>query len=56
MKKNKLLLIGWDAADWNIIWPLIAQGKMPALKKIIENGVYGNRSYRLCIWCYFNKT
>ncbi len=44
MKKNKLLLIGWDAADWNIIWPLIAQGKMPALKKIIENGVYGNMS------------
>jgi len=44
MKKNKLLLIGWDAADWNIIWPLISQGKMPALKKIIENGVYGNMS------------
>lgn len=44
MKANKLLLIGWDAADWNIIWPLIAQGKMPALKKLIENGVYGNMS------------
>jgi predicted AlkP superfamily phosphohydrolase/phosphomutase/tetratricopeptide (TPR) repeat protein len=44
MKKNKLLLIGWDAADWNIIWPLIGQGKMPALKKLIENGVYGNMS------------
>lgn len=44
MKKNKLLLIGWDAADWNIIWPLIAKGKMPALKKLIENGVYGNMS------------
>ncbi|MDX1461678.1 MAG: alkaline phosphatase family protein [Marinirhabdus sp.] len=44
MKKNKLLLIGWDAADWDIIWPLIAQGKMPALKKLIENGVYGNMS------------
>ena len=44
MKKNKLLLIGWDAADWDIIWPLIAQGKMPALKKVIENGVYGNMS------------
>jgi len=44
MKRNKLLLIGWDAADWNIIWPLISQGKMPALKKIIENGVYGNMS------------
>ncbi len=44
MKKNKLLLIGWDAADWEIIWPLIHQGKMPALKRLIENGVYGNMS------------
>jgi len=44
MKKNKLLLIGWDAADWDIIWPLIVQGKMPALKKLIKNGVYGNMS------------
>lgn len=44
MNKNKLLLIGWDAADWEIIWPLIGQGKMPALKKLIENGVYGNMS------------
>lgn len=44
MKKNKVLLIGWDAADWDIIWPLIAQGKMPALKRLIENGVYGNMS------------
>ncbi len=44
MKKNKVLLIGWDAADWDIIWPLIGQGKMPALKRLIENGVYGNMS------------
>ncbi|MFT4943267.1 MAG: putative AlkP superfamily phosphohydrolase/phosphomutase/tetratricopeptide (TPR) repeat protein [Patiriisocius sp.] len=44
MKKNKVLLIGWDAADWDIIWPLIAQGKMPALKSLIERGVYGNMS------------
>ncbi|PZD77700.1 alkaline phosphatase family protein [Mesonia sp. K7] len=44
MKKNKLLLIGWDAADWDVIFPLIAKGQMPTLKKIIENGVYGNMS------------
>jgi len=44
MKKNKVLLIGWDAADWKIIGPLIAKGQMPALKKIIDNGVYGNMS------------
>ncbi|MDT0555777.1 alkaline phosphatase family protein [Patiriisocius hiemis] len=42
MKKNKLLLIGWDAADWKIIGPLLAKGQMPHLKKIIDNGVYGN--------------
>ncbi|MFC7444926.1 alkaline phosphatase family protein [Mesoflavibacter profundi] len=44
MRKNKVLLIGWDAADWKIIGPLLAKGQMPALKKIIDNGVYGNMS------------
>ncbi len=44
MKKNKLLLIGWDAADWKIIGPLLAKGHMPSLKKLIDNGVYGNMS------------
>lgn len=42
MKKSKLLLIGWDAADWKIIWNLLAKGRMPSLKKIIDDGVYGN--------------
>ncbi|MEP0262776.1 alkaline phosphatase family protein [Dokdonia sp.] len=44
MSKKKLLLIGWDAADWKIIGPLLAKGQMPALKKMIDNGVYGNMS------------
>lgn len=43
-KKNKLLLIGWDAADWKLIGPLLAKGQMPALKKLIDHGVYGNMS------------
>ena len=38
---NKVLVIGWDAADWKVINPLIKQGKMPALKKLIDNGVSG---------------
>jgi len=38
----KTLLIGWDAADWRAIDPLIAEGKMPNLKKLIEGGVRGN--------------
>lgn len=44
MKKNKVLLIGWDAADWKIIGPLMAKGEMPALKGLIDKGVYGNMS------------
>ena len=43
-KKNKVLLIGWDAADWKIIGPLLAKGQMPALKSLIDRGVYGNMS------------
>lgn len=39
---SKLLLIGWDAADWRTIRPLIAEGKMPHLKKLMDAGVHGN--------------
>jgi len=42
MSKKKVLLIGWDAADWKLIGPLIAKGLMPNLKRMIDNGVYGN--------------
>ena len=44
MKKKKVLLIGWDAADWQIIDPLLEQGKLPALEKLIKGGVRGNLS------------
>jgi predicted AlkP superfamily phosphohydrolase/phosphomutase/Tfp pilus assembly protein PilF len=38
---KKVLVIGWDAAEWKVINPLIAQGKMPTLEKLIRNGVSG---------------
>jgi predicted AlkP superfamily phosphohydrolase/phosphomutase len=41
-KKQKVLLIGWDAADWKIINPLLDSGKMPTLRHIVENGTIGN--------------
>ncbi len=41
MKKNKVLLIGWDAADWKIIDKLMANGLMPAMKKLVDGGVRG---------------
>ncbi len=41
---RKLLVIGWDAADWKLIDPLLAEGAMPYLKGLIERGVRGDLS------------
>jgi predicted AlkP superfamily phosphohydrolase/phosphomutase/tetratricopeptide (TPR) repeat protein len=38
----KVLLIGWDAADWKIIHALVDAGKMPNMAGFIEEGVIGN--------------
>ena len=39
---KKMLLVGWDAADWKIIAPLMQAGHMPATKSLCERGVSGN--------------
>src|SRR5215469_13177450 len=39
---KRLLLVGWEAADWKILHPLIDAGKMPTLRRIVENGVSGS--------------
>ncbi len=41
-RKRRVLLIGWDAADWKVIHPLMDAGKMPNLEKLVRNGVSGN--------------
>jgi predicted AlkP superfamily phosphohydrolase/phosphomutase/tetratricopeptide (TPR) repeat protein len=42
--RKKVLLIGWDSADWKIINRLMDKGEMPALKSMVEKGVMGNIS------------
>src|ERR1700722_13619278 len=39
---KKILLIGWDAADWEMIDPLLQGGQMPALAQLIKGGLRGN--------------
>lgn len=39
---QKVLLIGWDAADWKLINPLLDQGLMPSLNDFVNHGVMGN--------------
>src|SRR5690606_17257336 len=37
--KQKVLVIGWDGADWDVCQPLLQQGRMPNLKRLIGRGV-----------------
>lgn len=39
---RRVVLLGWDAADWKVINPLLDSGQMPGLESIIENGVGGD--------------
>jgi predicted AlkP superfamily phosphohydrolase/phosphomutase/tetratricopeptide (TPR) repeat protein len=42
MDRRKVLLIGWDAADWEHITPLLEEGLLPTLDGFINRGVMGN--------------
>jgi tetratricopeptide (TPR) repeat protein len=43
---GRLLLIGWDGADWRSAEPLMAEGRMPNLARLVSEGASGNlRSY-----------
>ncbi len=35
---KKVLLIGWDAADWKVINPLMDAGKMPNVQRLVDQG------------------
>lgn len=39
---RRVLLIGWDAADWQIIRPMVEQGLMPTLAGFLARGAAGN--------------
>ncbi len=38
---RKIALVGWDAADWKVIRPLIDAGRLPNVRRLIENGASG---------------
>jgi predicted AlkP superfamily phosphohydrolase/phosphomutase/Flp pilus assembly protein TadD len=41
MSSRKVLLVGWDAADWKVMRPLIDAGRMPSVRRLMENGAAG---------------
>ena len=40
--RRRLIVVGWDAADWQVIHPLVDAGLMPTLEGIINTGTIGN--------------
>jgi len=41
VKRNKILIIGLDGASFNILFPLIKEGRLPNLKLLLETGSQG---------------
>jgi len=39
---KRVLLIGWDAADWQLIDKYMAEGSMPHMQQFLERGSRGN--------------
>jgi len=42
MVRKRLILAGWDSADWKLIHPLLDAGEMPGMAWLVEGGVSGN--------------
>ncbi|MCS7181862.1 MAG: alkaline phosphatase family protein [Thermoanaerobaculum sp.] len=38
---RRVLVVGWDGGDWELLAPLAAQGVMPNLRRLMEVGTYG---------------
>ena len=41
-KNHKVILIGIDGMEWDIIKPLIEKNELPNIKKLMDKGTYGN--------------
>lgn len=41
-RARRLLFIGWDAADWKVINPLMDAGLMPTLEHLVNGGTIAN--------------
>ena len=39
---DRWLMIDWDAAEWEIILPLLERGELPNLEGLMREGAYGN--------------
>ena len=38
---GRVLIVGWDGADWDILDPMLERGELPNLAKLIDAGQKG---------------
>jgi predicted AlkP superfamily phosphohydrolase/phosphomutase len=55
---NRVLIIGWDGADWKVLRPMLDAGKLPNLAAMVERGASGDclstvPSHSWCAWPSF---
>jgi predicted AlkP superfamily phosphohydrolase/phosphomutase len=49
---HPVLLIGWDGASFDLIRPWVAQGKLPTLSKLMEEGVHSSLLSTIPPWSF----
>jgi len=42
MRGKRLLLVGWDSADWKIMHPMMDAGSLPGISRLVDEGTSGN--------------
>jgi hypothetical protein len=42
-RRSACALVGWDAADWKVIHPLMDAGKMPNVQRLVETARWADR-------------
>ncbi|HYI43939.1 MAG TPA: alkaline phosphatase family protein [Actinomycetota bacterium] len=55
---ERVLIIGWDGADWKVLRPMLDAGELPNLAALIERGAHGDclssvPSHSWCAWPSF---
>jgi predicted AlkP superfamily phosphohydrolase/phosphomutase len=55
---HRVLIVGWDGADWKVLRPMLDAGELPNLAAMIQRGAYGDclstvPSHSWCAWPSF---
>ncbi|HYY44409.1 MAG TPA: alkaline phosphatase family protein, partial [Actinomycetota bacterium] len=55
---ERVLIVGWDGADWKILKPMLEAGELPVLQGLMQRGAHGDclstvPSHSWCAWPSF---